>query len=224
MKNIYISGLGLLLLFSSCSGGEETQEPSSEQTVENCIYTYNPALTKLDWTAFKFLRKAGVPGTFTTINVEGSKSGGNPKSIIKSLSFSIPVSSVETNDPGRNKKIDSLFFGTLNNTSLLSGEVVSLGEMKKACETCNGKIGRAVLRVTMNEITNDVEGDYTLEDNIFTFNTEINVERWNAQSGIKSLNEACKDLHTDAENGDTESKLWSEVTISFSTELTKRCN
>lgn len=213
MKNIYISGLGLLLLFSSCSGGEETQEPSSEQTVENCIYTYNPALTKLDWTAFKFLRKAGVPGTFTTINVEGSKSGGNPKSIIESLSFSIPVSSVETNNLDRNKKIDSLFFGKLNNTALLSGKVVDLGD--------NGK---AILLVTMNDISNEVEGDYTLNDNIFTFNTEINVERWNAQSGIKSLNEACKDLHTDAENGDTESKLWSEVTISFSTELTKRCN
>lgn len=213
MKNIYISGLGLLLLFSSCSGGEETQEPSSEQTVENCIYTYNPALTKLDWTAFKFLRKAGVPGTFTTINVEGSKSGGNPKSIIESLSFSIPVSSVETNNLDRNKKIDSLFFGKLNNTALLSGKVVDLGD--------NGK---AILLVAMNDISNEVEGDYTLNDNIFTFNTEINVERWNAQSGIKSLNEACKDLHTDAENGDTESKLWSEVTISFSTELTKRCN
>lgn len=213
MKNIYISGLGLILLFSSCSGGEETQELSSDQTIENCIYTYNPALTKLDWTAFKFLRKAGVPGTFTTINVEGSKSGGNPKSIIESLSFSIPVSSVETNNLDRNKKIDSLFFGKLNNTALLSGKVVDLGD--------NGK---AILLVTMNDISNEVEGDYTLNDNIFTFNTEINVERWNAQSGIKSLNEACKDLHTDAENGDTESKLWSEVTISFSTELTKRCN
>ncbi len=84
--------------------------------------------------------------------------------------------------------------------------------------------GKAVLRVTMNDITNDVEGDYTLEDNVFTFNTEINVENWNAQAGIISLNEACKDLHTDLENGDTESKLWSDVTISFSTELTKKCD
>ena len=213
MKNIYLFGIGVSLFLSSCGGSEETQELSSDQTIENCIYTYNPALTKLDWTAFKFLRKAGVPGTFTTINVEGAKSGANPKSIIESLSFSIPVNSVETNDPGRNKKIDSLFFGKLNNTALLSGKVVSLGD--------NGK---AILLVTMNDISNEVEGDYTLNDNVFKFNTEINVERWNAQSGIKSLNEACKDLHTDVENGDTESKLWSEVTISFSTELTKKCD
>jgi hypothetical protein len=213
MKKIYLFGIGISMLLASCGSGEETQELTNDQTVENCIYTYNPALTKLDWTAYKFLRKAGVGGTFTTINVEGDKSGGNPKSIIESLSFSIPVNSVETNDPGRNKKIDSLFFGKLNNTSLLSGEVVSLGD--------NGK---AILLVTMNDISNEVEGDYTLEDNIFTFNTEINVELWNAQSGIKSLNEACKDLHTDVENGDTESKLWSDVTISFSTELTKKCD
>lgn len=213
MRHLLILGITASLLFTSCGSGEETTETVVEPTVENCLYTYNPAMTKLDWTAYKFLRKAGVGGTFTTINVEGNKSGANPRTIIESLSFSIPVNSVETNDPGRNKKIDSLFFGTLNNTSLLSGEVVSLNE--------NGK---AVLRVTMNDITNDVEGDYTLEDNVFTFNTEINVENWNAQAGIISLNEACKDLHTDVENGDTESKLWSEVTISFSTELTKKCD
>ncbi len=213
MRHLLILGITASLLFTSCGSGEETTETVVEPTVENCLYTYNPAMTKLDWTAYKFLRKAGVGGTFTTINVEGNKSGANPRTIIESLSFSIPVNSVETNDPGRNKKIDSLFFGTLNNTSLLSGEVVSLNE--------NGK---AVLRVTMNDITNDVEGDYTLEDNVFTFNTEINVENWNAQAGIISLNEACKDLHTDVENGDTESKLWSDVTISFSTELTKKCD
>jgi hypothetical protein len=214
MRNIYLFGIGVSFIFASCDNGEDATLESTAQTkVENCIYTYNPAMTKLDWTAFKFLRKAGVPGTFTTINVNGTKSGGDPKSIIESLSFSIPVSSVETNDPGRNKKIDSLFFGKLNNTALLSGKVVSLGE--------NGK---AILLVTMNDISNEVEGDYTLNDNVFTFNTEINVERWNAQSGIKSLNEACKDLHTDVENGDTESKLWSEVTISFSTELSKKCD
>lgn len=213
MKNIYVIGIGISMLLASCGGSEEQTEQQNETIVENCIYTYNPALTKLDWTAYKFLRKAGVGGTFTTINVEGEKSSANPKSIIESLSFSIPVNSVETNDPGRNKKIDSLFFGKLNNTALLSGKVVSLGE--------NGK---AILLVTMNDISNEVEGDYTLVDNLFTFNTEIDVNKWNAQSGIESLNEACKDLHTDVENGDTESKLWSDVTISFSTELTKKCN
>lgn len=213
MKNIYLFGIGVSFLLASCGGGEETKEVSDEQVIENCIYTYNPALTKLDWTSYKFLRKAGVGGTFTVINVEGDKSGANPKNIIESLSFSIPVNSVETNDPGRNKKIDSLFFGKLSNTSLLSGKVISLGD--------NGK---AVILITMNDVSNEVEGDYTLNDNVFTFNTEINVDRWNAQSGIQSLNEACKDLHTDVENGDTESKLWSEVTISFSTELTKKCD
>ncbi len=116
MRHLFVLGITASLLFTSCGSGEETTETVVEPTVENCLYTYNPAMTKLDWTAYKFLRKAGVGGTFTTINVEGNKSGANPRTIIESLSFSIPVNSVETNDPGRNKKIDSLFFGTLNNT------------------------------------------------------------------------------------------------------------
>lgn len=215
-KTILFSGLLIGLLASSC--GEEGSKDDKDtkikvQEVENCIYTFNPNKTELDWTAYKFLRKAGVSGTFTTFQVEGKKKGAVPKDIIESLSFSIPTSTVETNDVGRNKKIDSLFFDGLEKTAMITGNVVSLGD--------NGK---ATMNIKMNDIEKEVVGDYTLDDNKFTFNTEITVNDWNAEKQLEALNIACKDLHTDVENGDTESKLWPDVTISFSTELIKECD
>jgi hypothetical protein len=215
-KTILFSGLVIGLLSASCGGNEANVEKETEvkvKDVQNCIYVFSAEKSTLDWTAYKFLRKAGVGGTFTQLQVEGEKKGAVPKDIIESLSFSIPTSTVETNDVGRNKKIDSIFFDGLENTALITGKVVSLGDD-----------GKATMMIKMNDIEKEVFGEYSLKDNKFSFNTEINVNDWNAQEQLTSLNIACKDLHTDVENGDTESKLWPDVTISFSTVLTKECD
>lgn len=201
-----------LILISCSEDNENTVLVPENDKVQNCYYEYSPADSKLDWTAFKFLRKAPVGGTFTTISVSGGDKTGDKIGLIENLSFSIPVATVETKNSDRNKKIDSLFFGSFIIPEMITGEVVSLGE--------NGK---AILAISMNGITNEVEGDYTFEDATFSYSSSIDVMNWNAGSGLNALNVACEDLHTDIENGDTESKLWSDVAISFTTTLKKKC-
>lgn len=213
MKKIVISILTIGFLLASCNQQEETVQQEEKTVIKNCLYSYNSTQSELKFTAYKFLSKAGVGGTFTTIQVEGPETAGDAKSLVEQLSFKIPTSSVETNDPGRNKKIDSLFFGRLIATDYISGKVLNLGEE-----------GKATLEITMNNISQEVEGTYDLTDNRFSFNTEIDVNNWQAEEGLTALNEACKDLHTDIQNGDTESKLWPDVTISFSTKLTETCD
>ena len=215
MKKKIFSLALLSALFFSCDSEDNdvAVEAEERETIQNCLYSYNSANTKLDWTAYKFLSKAGVGGTFNRIDVESMDNAADPVALIESLKFSIPINSVETNDQGRNGKIQEFFFGSLASTDLLTGSVVSLGDNNIA-----------VMEITMNEITQNVEGDYTLEGSTFTWNTEINVNEWNAEAGLNALNEECKDLHTDYENGDTESKLWPDVTISFSTTLIENCD
>lgn len=201
----------------SCTSNQEDTEKEGDvevKEIQNCIYTYIPNNTDLRFTAYKFLRKAGVGGTFTAIQVEGELSGATAKGVIESLSFSIPTSTVETNNPDRNKKIDSLFFGNLIGTSMIKGEVVELNESDQI----------ATLNITMNEITKEVKGEYKLEDNKFNFAAEIDVNDWSAEKGLTALNEACYDLHTDVENGDTVSKLWPDVSLEFETTLEKKCD
>lgn len=216
MKKYIFSTLFLAMFTIGCSEGE-TQEKNDEvqekEVVKNCMYSYNAAKTELDWTAYKFLRKAGVGGTFKEMEVIGGDANADAQTLIESLSFSIPISSVETNDESRNKKIQEFFFGNLATPELISGKVAELkGD------------SLAVLEITMNEITKNVEGKYTLDDNVFTYATEINVLDWNAKQGLDALNKECEGLHTDVENGDTESKLWPDVTISFKTTLDKSCD
>ena len=205
---LFLAISALSIGLSSCGGDKKTVENSSQQE-KNCFYSYNSGSTVLEWTAFKFTEKKGVAGTFNKITIEGMEKSDDPKKMIESLTFSIETASVETQNEERNGKIAKLFFGTIS-TPTITGKVKSLSD--------NGK---ATIEIEMNKIKKDIVGKYTLEDGVFDFTATIDVLTWNAGSGITKLNTECKDLHTGT---DGKSKLWSEVELSFTTELMSDCD
>ena len=203
-KTVYIfASLALAVGLASCSGEvEETTEPDMEPE-SMAMYSFNEGTTELEWTSYKTSDKVPVAGGFNDIEFTASESG-DPKEVIESLTFMINTASVETNNEDRNGKIAEHFFGTIN-TETIKGDVQSLGED-----------GKAVVAITMNGISFDVEGDYTLEGSDFSFTASIDVSSWNGVPGIEALNAVCSDLHT---GEDGVSKLWSEVGLAFSTTL-----
>lgn len=204
---IALAFAGLITGLTSC-GGKEEQTTEQVKEEKACFYSYNKEMTVLEWTAFKFTEKKGVTGTFNEINVSGIERSDDPKKLIESLSFKIPTATVETQNEERNGKIAKLFFGTIG-TEEINGKVKSLSD--------NGK---ATIQIEMNGMKQDVVGDYTLEEGKFSFNATIDVMKWNGGAGITALNTACKDLHTGT---DGKSKLWSEIELSFTTELLSDC-
>jgi len=210
MKKAYFLSVFVLTgLFLASCGGEAPKEETPEEQAPVCFYSYNHQSSEMTWTAFKFNEKTAVGGTFTEINVEGTIEGNDPMAILKSLSFDIPVSTIESQNEDRNGKIIKHFFGTIG-TKNITGKVVELGDK-----------GEATLEVTMNNIAQEVKGQYTFVDDKFEFSATIDVANWNANSGITALNKICKDLHT---GPDGVSKLWSEVDLKFSTTLASDCN
>lgn len=210
MKNfkIFTIAISAAFLMTACQD-ETTPTVETEEQNPGCFYTYNDGSTSMEWTAFKFTEKAPVKGTFTEINIEGTKESDDPMTILSTMRFSIPVNSVSSQNEDRDGKIVKSFFGTIN-TERLTGKVVNLGSD-----------GTAVLGITMNGVTKNVDGKYTFENNKFDFSATIDVALWNAIPGIEALNTICKDLHTGA---DGVSKLWSEVDIAFSTTLMSDCD
>lgn len=208
---LFIALAGLMI--SSCAPeADSTVEVDVEEKKETCLYSYSAENSEVKFTAYKFLGKTGVGGTFTEVNVTGGDENESALDLIENLSFEIPISSISTNDESRDEKIQRSFFGHLN-VSKLTGEVVKLDEDSK----------KATVLISFNDISKEVEGDYVLDNLDFVFKAEINVNNWEAQEGIKTLNDECHDLHIDYANGDTESKLWPDVSISFGTQLTKNC-
>ena len=203
----YLAFAFSISILATACGSSETEKTVPGKK-EICSYTYDHGSSVMEWTAFKFTAKTGVKGTFTTITVKDGGAMESPEELIQSLSFSIPINSVETQNPERNAKIVQNFFGTIA-TETIDGKV-------KALKTG----GKAIIEITMNKITHDVEGTYTLENGNFAFHSTIDVADWKAIPGIDELNKICKELHT---GDDGVSKLWSEVELSFTTNLKSDC-
>jgi len=207
MKNTLVLLASALIVFgfTSCKG-ESTEK--IDDPIQSCFYTYNEGATTFQWTAFKTTERVGVSGTFNKIKV-ASDASDDPMVVLKSMSFSMETPSVETNNEDRNKKVANYFFGTIN-TPVITGRVLSINETSGEC----------TLEVLMNGISVEVPGDFAFTDNAFTFETVVNVQSWNALSGIEALNTVCEELHTGA---DGISKLWPEVQLSFKTRLKSDC-
>lgn len=188
---------------TSCSSSEK-----EAQSEEKCTYSYNNESSIMEWTAFKFTERKGVKGSFNQININGIENAESPKKLIESLGFNIDTKSVETNDPGRNEKIATYFFGSIG-TEVLTGRFTTITDD-----------GKAQLEITMNGITKAIWGTYELNDTNFSFHGSIDVMDWAAGEGLSQLNGVCIENHT---GPDGVLKLWSEVDLSFTTQLVKTC-
>jgi polyisoprenoid-binding protein YceI len=208
-KTLFLfASMSILLGFTSCKGDSAEETVSEENTAPACFYSYNEGSTNFQWTAFKTTAKVGVSGGFNEIEVT-SEDSDDPMAVLKSMEFKMNTASVETNNEDRNGKVAKHFFETIN-TAEITGNVVAINED-----------GKCIIKVTMNDISVDVEGDYTFENNTFTFDSMVDVAAWNGIAGITALNTVCEDLHT---GEDGVSKLWSEVQLSFSTTLKSDCD
>ena len=206
------------LALSACGseGGNEaskTEKKEIKLAEEVCNYSYNAESVTASWTAFKFTEKAGVGGKFDSVIVSTSGSVDSPEKMLGELKFEIPISSTNTNNPDRDMKIIEYFFGTLSNTEMISGNIVSAKG--------NNEEGTAMVNLSMNDKTFQQEVNYKIEGAQVSLMGTIDVGNWNGNDAIAALNKVCDDLH---KGEDGISKLWPTVDISIVALLDKSCN
>lgn len=201
--------LSLLLINFSCkenSKQDETIANQVEQTkTQEVVYQLTPDKTTLTWTAYKTTDKMPVKGTFKTLKFE-DREGKDPKELFQELDFSIPVSSLFTNDATgtRDPKILAFFFEKMDNTDLITGKIKLENEELKA-------------QIKMNNQTHDLPLNYSISDkNVVTLTGTMHLEDWDALKALASLNEACFDLH---KGGDGVSKTWEDVALEIKATL-----
>ena len=206
-KNIVVLGLLGLVAFSC---GETTEQHTEEliETVEVCTYAYNPESTVIGWTAFKFTERLGVNGVFEKVDVLIAQDSEEMLQTLSGASFTIPISSVNSENTDRDYKIQNSFFGTMESTEVISGLVKSIDAEK------------ALVEISMNGISIEYEGAVAVDGEKVNFTTTIDMVDFEAQHSVDSLNIICTDLH---KGSDGVSKLWSEVDIYVETTLVKDC-
>jgi hypothetical protein len=196
MKKIAVFAFAVALFATSCKKDEKTEtvtEPIPEVSGLKIITDS----TKVNWTAFKTTEKVAVGGSFRTIELKDTKTGETPEEVLEGAAFSIPVSSLFTDNADRDSKLLKFFFGTLKNTELLAG-------------TLNFREGKCYMTLTMNDVTKQIVTEYVYENNLFTLTSTLNLVEFGGEKAVNAINEACLDLH---KGKDGVSKTWELVDI-----------
>ena len=194
-KTILYSTVILMLMAVSCK--EKKTEPLQNKS-DLLNYSIDLENTVLNWTAYKTTDKIPVKGVFEEVKIKNDKASTSVIGILDGLEFEIPVSSIYSKDSIRDWKLKEYFFGVMKNTLKLTGKF-------HAEENGNGKIS-----LTMNGLTNDLPFTYEVKGDEIEVNATMDLDTWQAQYAIESLNVVCYDKHKAA---DGISKTWSEVTI-----------
>ncbi|SFD21242.1 YceI family protein [Algibacter pectinivorans] len=202
MKKISILLITLALSIVSCKNEKKETKTEAETTEK---YVVKPEGTTVKWTAYKTTDKLPVGGKFKLLDFE-NKSGATPQEALNNLSFSIPVSSVFTNDATntRDGKIINSFFGAMLDTEFLKGTIKYVNNAYVASITMNGETNNLPLNIKITD------------ERRVTLTGTMNLKDWNALDALASLNKVCFDLHKGA---DGVSKTWEDVAIEVETYL-----
>lgn len=203
-KTILLLTLSLFTVFTACK--KEPKKGDAKSTEQVAVYTLDAASAKIGWTAYKTTDKIAVKGEFKELNLKVGKNSSEPIALLNSTKFSIPISSLFSNNEDRDSKLKQFFFGVMKNTNLLTGKI----NLEKD--------GNGTLTILMNGVENSLPITYTLENQQFSFSGTMNLDEWNGNEAILSINKACLDLHKAA---DGISKTWNDVQIDAMINLVK---
>jgi len=205
--------LGITVLFWNCTPSQEGDtEPATQTPTEpsTCYYELDTQSPQVKWTAFKTTEKVGVGGTFDSIAFSFTTTEGESiAQLIKGIEATIYTVSVNSGDTGRDGRIKRFFFGVMNVPDVINGKIL---------EVSNDTV---FIDIEMNGISKKVPFSMQYANDTLALTTTINLADWEAQESVKSLNEACYDLHKGA---DGISKLWEEVDLSIIAIIRKNCN
>jgi len=208
MKKIQIAALGLLLVAAFSCKQTKKEEEKTEETA-TAIYNIVEDSTDVRFTAYKTTDKVPVGGTFQEIELTYT-AGETPMETLNGLEFTIPVSSLFTNDPTktRDPKIIEFFFDKMAESQSIPGTFTFKDD--KSC----------TVKLSMNGVSTELPMEYEItDDNHVNFSGVMDLKQWNALDALASLNEACKILHT---GSDGVSKTWEDVAIEGSVLLEQK--
>lgn len=188
-----------ILILISCS--KEKNDTKTDLDLTNKEYTYIADSTKIGFIAYKFTQKIGVKGAFDKIQIKNTQPKKNPYLVFENSEFEIDVLSINTADTTRDYKIITYFFNQLENTKTLTGKVISID-----------KNGNGVFSVRLNNIEKNITFTSSYINGYVQLNSEIDLNDFNAQTAIESLNEVCKLLHT---GPDGILKLWPNISLNL---------
>jgi len=162
----------------------------------------------INWTAYKTTDKIPVKGKFEKIIITNANNEKDTSiEALDGAQFEIPISSINSNDKGRDSKLQEFFFGIMEATLSLTGTL----------HLSNDGTGNIMLK--MNGLEQEIPISYIASGQLVEISGTVDLEKYNTTTAIASLNKACNEKHKGA---DGVSKTWTEVDIEAKVYLKKK--
>ncbi len=174
-----------------------------------CLLTQSKSI-EVSWKAYKTPAKLGVGGKFTSIEYKpASLDGKNFRDLFVGSTVKIDKSRISTGNEGRDKTLVDSFFDILGGKYI----VAKIVDIKATSKHEKGKPKKGVItaEITMNGKSVRVPMRYTYKDGDFEAVGTIDLFDFAGFKALKSINQACYDLH--------EGKTWNDVEIRFHTTI-----
>jgi len=201
---VTLSALLFLSLFVSCDPLNKKKKTEDQFDITGKKYVVVPETTSVFWTAYKTSEKIPVKGQFMKLEIKNPTLANSAKEAIDGIAFSIPISSLFSNEEERDSKLKEFFFGVMDQTEFLNGDLHIENDTL------------AMASVQMNGITNQVPLTYFLDGQMISMQGKMNLNDWKGQTALASLNKVCEDLH---KGPDGKSVTWDEVGINIESYL-----
>ena len=184
----------IALGMNSCK--KEAKVEPAKEALES--FSVDENASSIVWTAYKTSEKVPVKGTFKKVSATSPDDAATREAVLNGLKFEIPVSSIFTNDSIRDGKLQKFFFEVMDNTASLKGQMTTTDS------------GKGELSLEMNGLSKQLPFEYTMAQDTIIVNAVMDLNNWQAQAALSSLNEACRVLHS---GSDGVPKTWSDVNL-----------
>jgi hypothetical protein len=195
-KTIVLLTIYSLLTITGCKK-DKTVVVTETETPNSNTFSVIGETSVVKWTAYKTTDKIAVKGKFNDINVTNSKQAKTIEEALNGILFSIPVSSIFSNETTRDNKLKEFFFGAMKNTEFISG-------------TFDVNEKGSFANIILNGVSKTIPIELNIDGQTVKFKNTLNLNDWNLADAVASLNKVCLDLHKGA---DGISKTWDEVEI-----------
>jgi len=171
-------------------------------------FSIEPKTVTVKWTGYKTTSKIPVNGEFKELQISNIKEASTAVEAMNGTVFSIPVSSLFSDDEERDGKLKQLFFGVMDTTVSLTG-TLNLNDN-----------GTGNVNLSMNGVSKEIPITYVVSGQLVELEGTLDlINDYKAESAMESISKACFVLHT---GPDGISKTWSEVGISAAVYLKKK--
>lgn len=208
----------LVVLLASCGApksGEETKENAKEEMqAAVCSYTIAPDSAQVYWEAYKLTEKIAVGGQFTDVDFSAvNTTSANVPELLNGTNITIQTGSVNSGDVVRDPKLVTFFFNVMDMGETITGKIVSTDG--------DNVVGTATASITMNNVEQNIEFKYEVNDDEIKLFSEIDVNNWKGEAALASLGKACEAKHT---GPDGKNVLWPTVAVKFFLPYSTDCN